>query len=150
MNAARVPISHGTVQRKGDMTDSERLQQSLAAMGFAELGLVLVALCCYSLVLSGPFGFTGRSICAAGAVVCAGAFAAMTDPWVYGVVLMATAIAGMGLFVVCVWGISALCGLSGQRAGAAPQADFAVDTESATGEAPGGVRIGPRSPIHSA
>ena len=38
------------------MTDSGSLQDSLAAMGFIELGLALLALCCYALAFNGALG----------------------------------------------------------------------------------------------
>ena len=38
------------------MTDSGSLQDSLAAMGFTELGLALLALCCYALAFNGALG----------------------------------------------------------------------------------------------
>src|SRR4051812_30129058 len=55
---ARRPLCNGLTRsddrtrrrsREGHMTDSGSLQDSLAAMGFIELGLALLTLCCYAL-----------------------------------------------------------------------------------------------------
>ena len=62
------------------MTDSGSLQDSLAAMGFIELGLALLALCCYALAFNGGLGLQVRTFAAAAAFAAAGAFAAFTDP----------------------------------------------------------------------
>jgi hypothetical protein len=102
------------------MTESAGLQESLAAMGFAELALAFVCLTCYAMLLNGALGATARLAAGASAVIAAGALAALTDPWTNGVILIAIGVAGIGLFVIAVWGISAACGLTGRhRAGPA-------------------------------
>jgi hypothetical protein len=97
------------------MTDSGGLQESLAAMGFVQLALAFVCLTCYAMLLSGALGATLRLAAGASALVAAGALAALTDPWTNGVILVAIGVAGIGLFVIAAWGISAACGLAGRH-----------------------------------
>jgi len=97
------------------MTESAGLQESLAAMGFAELALAFVCLTCYAMLLNGALGATARLAAGASAVIAAGALAALTDPWTNGVILVAIGVAGIGLFVIAAWGISAACGLTGRH-----------------------------------
>jgi len=129
------------------MTDSGSLQDSLATMGFAELGLALLTLCCYALAFNGALGLQIRASAATVAFIAAGAFAAFTDPWVHGVILIAIGVAGMGLFVAVVWGLSAAFGLS--RRGAREPFPELVPEEGVPGEAPAVVRVRPGSPLHS-
>jgi len=129
------------------MTDSGSLQDSLAAMGFIELGLALLTLCCYALAFNGALGQQIRLSAAGLAFVAAGAFAAFTDPWVHGIILIAIGIAGMGLFVAVVWGLSAVLGLS--RRGSSEPIPELMPEEVAPGEAPTVVRVRPGSPLHS-
>ena len=97
------------------MTDSGSLQDSIAAMGFAQLALAFVCLTCYAVLLNGALGATTRVAAGASAVIAAGALAALTDPWTNGVILVALGVAGIGLFVIAAWGISAACGLTGRH-----------------------------------
>lgn len=97
------------------MTDPGGLQQSLAALGFLQLALAFGALGCYALILNGSLGTRARTTAAGCAALAAGALAALTDPWMNGVILIALGIAGIGAFVVAAWSISALCGLAGRR-----------------------------------
>ena len=129
------------------MTDSGSLQDSLAAMGFIELGFALLALCCYALAFNGALGLQFRMFAAAAAFVAAGAFAAFTDPWVHGVILIAIGIAGMGLFVAVVWGLSAVLGLS-RRGAAEPIPELVPEEGAAPGAAPAVVRVAPKSALH--
>lgn len=130
------------------MTDSGGLQQSLAAMGFVELGLALVALCCYSLAFNGSLAGPTRLKAAACAMLAAGGFVATTDPWVHGVILMVIGIAGIGLFVAAVWVLSAVCGLTRRKE---PLPASALLPDGSVLENPAAaVRVGPPTPIHSA
>ena len=131
------------------MTDSGSLQDSLAAMGFTELGLALLTLCCYALAFNGALGLKIRTSAAGVAFLAAGAFAAFTDPWVHGVILIAIGIAGMGLFVAVVWALSAVLGLS-RRGSREPIPKLMPEEAAAPGEAPAVVnRVRPGSPLHS-
>ena len=130
------------------MTDSGGLQQSLAGMGFIELGLALLALCCYSLAFNGSLGGRTRLKAAASAMLAAGGFVASVDPWVHGVILMVIGIAGIGLFVAAVWVISAVCGLTRREA---PLPASALLPDAPVAENPAaGVMVQPHTPIHSA
>ena len=100
--------------------NAEGLQHSLAGMGFIELGLAFVALCCYALALNGALGANVRTIAAALAAFAAAGFSIATEPWVNGVIFVAIGVAAMGLFVACAWLVSALCGLSARRPEALP------------------------------
>ena len=133
------------------MTDSGSLQDSLAAMGFTELGLALLALCCYALAFNGALGLQIRTSAAAVAFIAAGAFAAFTDPWVHGVILIAIGIAGMGLFVAVVWGLSTAFGLSrrGTREPIPELIPELAPEAGVPGEAAAVVRVRPGSPLHS-
>ena len=53
--------------------------------------------------LGGLFGPTLRLRAAALALLQAVAFAALTDPWVHGALLMVFVVAGLGLFVMLSW-----------------------------------------------
>ena len=94
------------------MNEADGLLHSLAGMGFIQLGLAFIGLAAYALALNGALGSQPRLMAAMAALVAGGGFAAMTDPWVYGVVLVALAIASMGVFVATAWAISALCELA--------------------------------------
>ena len=129
------------------MTDSGSLQDSLAAMGFIELGFALLALCCYALAFNGALGLQIRTFAAGAAFAAAGAFAAFTDPWVHGVILIAIGIAGMGLFVAVVWAMSAVLGLS--RRGTREPIPEMIPEEGKPGESPAVVRVRPGSALRS-
>lgn len=129
------------------MTDAGGLQHSLDGMGFAELGLAFAALGCYGLVLNGSLGVRARSIAAGCAVLAAAAFAASTDPWMTGVILVALGVAATGVFVAVVWAISALCGLATRRV---PPTRLANPAEGAPQESSASrPRTRPHEPVHS-
>jgi len=128
------------------MTDSGSLQDSLAAMGFTELGLALTALCCYALAFNGALGVQLRLKAAGAAFLAAGAFAAFTDPWVYGVILIAIGVAGMGLFVAIVWGLSAAFGLARRGAGV-PIPELMPEEQAAPASDPAAPAHDPASPV---
>jgi hypothetical protein len=131
-------------------TNAEGLQQSLAGMGFIELGLAFLALCCYALALNAALGAHTRTIAAALAALAAAGFSVVTDPWVNGVIFVAIGVAAMGAFVACVWIVTALCGLSVRRPEVLPlPGTEAGDLPAPTSPAP--LRpSGPARPIHSA
>jgi len=131
--------------------DASGLQQSLAAMGFTELGLAFTALTGYALALNGALAPRTRRR-AAGAAVCAAvAFCVVTDPWVYGVIFVALAVAAMGLFVGAVWAVSALCGFGARERPVLETPSTFVDYEDEPMPAPVPMRAaGPVGPIQSA
>ncbi len=79
------------------------LGDSLERMGFMQLLLLFGFVTCYMLALGGLFGSAVRLRAALAALAQAVAFAALTDPWVHGALLMAFVVAGLGLFVVLSW-----------------------------------------------
>lgn len=100
-------ITRGTI-----MGNAEGLLDSLAGMGFIELGLAFAALCCYALALNASLGSQTRTVATGVAALAAAGFAFATDPWVNGVILVAIGIAAMGIFVAGAWAISAICGMT--------------------------------------
>jgi hypothetical protein len=57
----------------------------------------------YMLALGGLLGAAGRWRAALLALGLAIGFAAKTDPWVHGALLVAFVVAALGLFVMCTW-----------------------------------------------
>lgn len=89
----------------------ESLRFSLLSMGFLQLGLAFAALLAYSLALS-PGLTPGTRVGAAGASsVGAVGFAVATPQWVDGIVLMALAVAGCGLFAGMTWLLARVLGV---------------------------------------
>ncbi len=82
------------------------LSITLNSIGFVQLALAFAFLIGYALAIGAMFGPTGRQRAAFAAFVAAGAFTAMTDPWVHGALLVVCAIAGVGLFITLVWALS--------------------------------------------
>ena len=79
----------------------------LETMGPEQLFLALVFLAGYALAL-GEFATTrGRLWALAAALLASGAFAALSNPWEAGVVLIAFAAVGLALFSAAVWALSA-------------------------------------------
>ena len=117
------------------MTDAASLQQSLAAMGLPQLALAIFALACYCLMLNASLGANARTIAGAAAALAGMALAALTDPWMNGVILVAIGVAGVGVFVVAAWGISVACGLGAPRTSGTGSAITAFDAAAADGAA---------------
>lgn len=86
------------------------LGDSLERMSFMQLLLLFGFVTCYVLALGGLFGATVRLRAAALALAQAVAFAALTDPWVHGALLVAFVVAGLGLFVMLSWLLASLLG----------------------------------------
>lgn len=110
-------------------------------MGPEQLFLVLVFLASYALAL-GEFATVRARRWAAGIGLCAAAgFAALSNPWEGGVVLVACASVGMGLFSAVVWALSLAMRARVPRAAAqAPPANLprerAVDSSRSVKTAP--------------
>ena len=75
-------------------------------MGPEQLLLALVFLASYSLALGEFATARGRVWAIACGLIAASAFAALSHPWEAGVVLVACASVGMGLFSATVWAVS--------------------------------------------
>ena len=105
------------------MTD---LGDSLQRMTFAQLALMFGFLTSYVLALGGMLSSAWRRHSAVLALVCAVGFAACTDPWVHGALLMVFVVAGLGLFVILSWLLARL--FSPARLPASPQPEQPVAT----------------------
>jgi Flp pilus assembly protein TadB len=90
-------------RKSTQMTVSSELDSTLHAMDFAQLLLAFVFLTSYALALGQMLGARGRMRAGLVALLAAIAFASMTNPWVHGALLVAMAVAGIGLFIVAVW-----------------------------------------------
>ena len=88
------------------------LGDSLARMSFMQLLVLFAFVTSYMLALGGMLGTAARLRAALLAFALAFGFAALTDPWVHGALLMAFVVAGLGLFVVLTWLLARLLGPS--------------------------------------
>lgn len=76
---------------------------SLQAMRAEQYLLAFVFLASYAMALGGFVGERGRRVAACAAFLSAVLFAMLTDPWEQGVMLVAFALVGMGLFAGAAW-----------------------------------------------
>ena len=103
------------------MSVASELHTSLRSMGFWQLLLAIVFLACYSVAGSTLFGGRGRLRAGGVALVAAGGFTALTNPWEHGMLMVAAAIGGLGLFSAIGWVLSTAFHL--------PRGSVAVDDE---------------------
>jgi len=89
------------------MSVASELHLTLKSMGFMQLLVAIVFLGAYSVACSTLFGSRGRTRAAGLALLSAVAFTALTQPWVHGALMVAGAIAGLGLFSAVGWVLSA-------------------------------------------
>jgi hypothetical protein len=113
------------------MSVASELHLTLRSMGFMQLLIAIVFLGAYSVACSTLFGGRGRTRAAGVALLTAVAFTALTQPWVHGALMVAGAIAGLGMFSAIGWLLSAV--LHQSRAGTAmpdePVSDDALQPE---------------------
>jgi len=76
---------------------------NLEAMSPPQYVLAFTFLGSYPLALGRFISARGRCFAIAMAAAAATGFAALSDPWEYGVMVVALALAGMGLFVAAAW-----------------------------------------------
>jgi uncharacterized membrane protein YedE/YeeE len=81
------------------------VSDSLHAMGVEQYLLAFLFLASYSLALSEFSGTRGRACAALFALTAGVAFAALTDPWFHGVMVIAFALVGMGVFAGISWAL---------------------------------------------
>ena len=86
------------------------LGDSLERMSFMQLLLLFGFVIAYMVSLGGLFGSRVRLRAAGLALALAAGFAAMTDPWVHGALLVVFVVAGRGLFVLLSWVLARLLG----------------------------------------
>lgn len=84
------------------------LQKTLHQLTLAQHLLGLAFLLSYGTALGSMFGRTGRLRALALALLAAAGFAALTQPWEHGVLLVACAIGGIGLFIAVAWALSTI------------------------------------------
>ena len=119
------------------------LDNSLHAIGLEQFVLAFAFLISYPLSLSSFAGVRGRRWAGLAALAAAAGFSALTDPWMNGVLLLAVAVVGIGLFVAAVWAMSAMLGLveghAARTVAVASEADERVgcDVSRAVGARPG-------------
>lgn len=106
------------------------LHHSLERMGFMQLLLLFGFVTTYVVSVGGLFDLRMRWRAAAAALAQAAAFAALTEPWVHGALLVVFVVAGLGLFVMLSW---LLARMSGVDSLALPPAQTSVmDTGAAS------------------
>ncbi len=86
------------------------LGDSLERMTFVQLLLLFGLVTSYVLALGGMLSTPARQRAALLALALAVAFAALTDPWVHGALLVAFVVAGLGLFVLFSWLLARVLG----------------------------------------
>jgi hypothetical protein len=86
------------------------LGDSLERMSFMQLLLLFGFVTTYVVAVGGLFGPVVRLRAAGLALAQSAAFAALTDPWVHGALLVAFVVAGLGLFVMLSWLLARLLG----------------------------------------
>jgi len=84
------------------------LNKTLHQLTLAQYLLALVFLLGYGTALGSMFGRTGRLRALGLALLAAAGFAALTQPWEHGVLLVLCAIGGVGLFIAVAWAFSAI------------------------------------------
>jgi hypothetical protein len=128
------------------MSVASELHLTLRSMGFMQLLIAIVFLAGYSVACSTLFGSRGRTRAAGVALIAAVAFTALTQPWVHGALMVAGAVAGLGLFSAIGWILSAA--LHHPQAGAAV-ADELAPEEALQPEPVAAPTASPRAPQHT-
>jgi len=82
------------------------IEHSLDTLDFARLLLAFFFLSSYALALSRLASARTRGVVALASLAAAAGFVATTSPWEIGALLVAFAVAGMGLFIAAVWLLS--------------------------------------------
>jgi hypothetical protein len=96
------------------MSMLEGLASTLAEMGFAQLGLLFLAVGAYSVAINGSFGGGVRSGAASTSFASAVAFSTLAPSWMSGVVFVALAILAVAAFAGAAWMVAALVGLGAE------------------------------------
>lgn len=96
---------------------------TLAAMSLLQLLLAFTGCMAYALAQGGMLARRGRQLAGAVAVAAAAAFTMLASDWMAGVMLVAFAVAGLGLFVAAAWLLSRSVLAAGQSADINAEAD---------------------------
>jgi hypothetical protein len=108
---------------------------TLKNLSLAQMVLAWLFVACYALALGGMLSTKGRWRAVGAAVVSSVSFAALSDDWVHGALLMLFAVGGMALFVITSWVLtytSAWLLQRGERAAPSPIGATAVAETSAS------------------
>ena len=123
---------------------------SLQTMSLLQLLLGLVAGTGYALAQGSIVGGRTRVIACGAALSAALGFAFEAPEWTYGVMLIAFAVTGLGIFVVAVCWLSALMGFNGNHATVADSSFLEPESDSDIPAIPVRSRVEPRTrPAHS-
>ena len=97
------------------MSMLQGLASTLADMGFVQLALLFLAVAGYSVAINGSFGSGARSGAASAAFAGGVGFATLAPSWMSGVVFLALAVLGIGLFAGASWLLAGMLGLGAER-----------------------------------
>ena len=123
---------------------------SLQTMGLLQLLLGLVACTGYALAQGSIVGARTRVIAFGTAFSAALGFAIEAPEWTYGVMLIAFAVTGLGIFVVAVCWLSTLMGCNGTHATAVDSSFLEPESDSGIPAIPVRARVELRTrPAHS-
>lgn len=114
-------------------------------MSLVQLLLGLVACTSYALAQGSIVGGRTRVIACGTAFSAALGFASEAPEWTYGVMLIAFAVTGLGLFVVVVCWLSALMGCNGNHAAVADSSFLELESDSDIPAIPVRPRVKPRT-----
>lgn len=101
------------------------LNKTLLQLTLAQYLLAVVFLLGYGIALGSMFGRASRLRALLLALLAAAGFAALTQPWEHGVLLILCAIGGVGLFIAVAWVFSVVT--ASARRVAVPRSDAAAD-----------------------
>jgi len=97
------------------MSMLQGLASTLADMGFVQLALLFLAVAGYSVAINGSFSGGARSGAASAAFAGGVGFATLAPSWTSGVVFLALAVLGVGLFAGASWLVAGMLGLGAER-----------------------------------
>jgi hypothetical protein len=93
------------------------LRVSLDAVGVEQQVLLFLFLTSYPLALGQLLGHRGKRLARVALLLSVAGFAALTDPWIHGLLLVVMFVAGMGVFIVSVYLVDMLPRLASTRFG---------------------------------
>jgi hypothetical protein len=85
------------------MSVIDDIRATLNAIGFAQQACLFVFLATYPLTLGTLASARGRRTAGLAAALSMAGFVCLTDPWMYGVLIAAAMLAGVGAFIATAW-----------------------------------------------